>query len=101
MEYFYGLLVAKLFVFELQPLKASNRYTTIKYIKIQNVKNLTNFVLLPAEESRITTQPSIMLNAFSTSMVKSMCPGVSTKLIWWSFQVNDADAEVMVIPKNI
>lgn len=55
---------------------------------------------LPADPSKTTTAPSITLSVCSTSIVKSICPGVSNKLILHLSQGNVTAAAVIVIPRN-
>lgn len=54
----------------------------------------------PADESSTITAPSRMFNVCSTCIVKSICPGVSTRLILCFFQGMVTAAEVIVIPVN-
>ena len=55
---------------------------------------------LPADASRTATAPSTTRMHLSTSMVKSMWPGVSTKCNVWSLQGKDTAADWMVIPES-
>lgn len=52
----------------------------------------------PPTPQRSKTAPSNTLNALSTSIVKSTWPGVSIRLILWSFQSKWVAADWIVIP---
>ena len=54
----------------------------------------------PATPSKTTTAPSSTRRLRSTSTVKSTCPGVSIRLMRWSFQKQVVAAAVMVIPRS-
>ena len=52
----------------------------------------------PAEASSMATAPSKTRRAFSTSTVKSTCPGVSIRLIRCRCQRKEMQADVIVMP---
>ena len=54
----------------------------------------------PSLPSKTTTAPSSTRRLRSTSAVKSTCPGVSIRLMVWSFQVKLTAAEKMVMPRS-
>jgi hypothetical protein len=53
----------------------------------------------PATPSNTTTAPSSTRSERLTSMLKSMCPGVSIRLICVSFQCTVIAALLMVMPR--
>ncbi len=54
----------------------------------------------PATPQKTMIAPSRTRSDRSTSAVKSTCPGVSIRLIWWSLQGQVVAAAVIVMPRS-
>ena len=75
----------------------ARRGTSYRFIWRSTV---TDWLCTPPTAHRTMIAPSRTRRLRSTSTVKSTCPGVSMRLIVWSFHSTWVEAEVMVMPRS-